>query len=136
MTLQLPGSVRRQIHGTIRTGARASRFVIAAFFVGIVVSFLGLACTGQVYLPTIQYMLRAGRSSALGQLAIYNVAFVIPLAIVFALSWAGIRSEAFLRFQKRHTATVKVLMGLFFLLLAAFMIFGEAWIPKMAMGTS
>ena len=64
MALKLPGGIRDRIHGTIRIGARATRFVVAAFAVGIVVSFLELACTGQVYLPTIQYMLRAGRGSA------------------------------------------------------------------------
>ncbi len=126
--------LRDRIHGTIRIGARATRFVVAAFAVGIVVSFLELACTGQVYLPTIQYMLRAGRGSAVGHLGIYNLAFIVPLLSVFALSWAGMRSEALVRFQKSHIASVKVLMGLLFLLLAAFLIFGNALIPHGPIG--
>ncbi|HEX8297092.1 MAG TPA: hypothetical protein VF593_12380, partial [Chthoniobacteraceae bacterium] len=131
MTLQLPGMLKERIRTTIRTGARATRFVAAAFGAGIVISLLELACTGQVYLPTILYMLRAGESGAVGHLLIYNVAFVLPLVVVFLLAWSGLRSEALVRFQQRHTAWVKVLTGVLFLLLAALLLFGSAWLPRL-----
>ncbi|MHA3772887.1 HEAT repeat domain-containing protein [Verrucomicrobiota bacterium sgz303538] len=126
MTLQLPGMLKEQIRSVVRTGTRSTRFVAAAFGAGIVISFLELACTGQVYLPTIQYMLRAGHTSAAGHLLIYNSAFVVPLIIVFLLAWTGLKSESLIRFQKKHTAAVKVLTGVLFLLLAAFLIFGSS----------
>ena len=125
MTLQLPGMLKDQIRGVIRTGAKATRFVVAAFAAGIVISFLELACTGQVYLPTIQYMLKAGHGSAVRHLAVYNTAFIIPLVIVFTLAFFGLRSDALIRFQKNHTSTVKVLTGLLFVALAVFLLFGR-----------
>ncbi len=131
MTLQLPGVLKAHIRGVIRTGAKATRFVIAAFAAGIVISLLELACTGQVYLPTIQYMLKAGHGSAVRHLAVYNIAFIIPLIVVFALAYFGLRSDALIRFQTRHTAKVKVLTGLLFVALAAFLLFGRelvAWL--------
>jgi HEAT repeat protein/cytochrome c biogenesis protein CcdA len=127
MTLQLPGQLKDQIRGVIRTGTRASRFVVAAFGAGVLISLLELACTGQVYLPTILYMLRSGDGSAVSHLLLYNVAFVLPLIIVFILAWTGLRSEALIRFQKDHTALVKVLTGVLFLLLTAFLLSVHQW---------
>jgi cytochrome c biogenesis protein CcdA len=127
MTLQLPGMLKERIRSTVRSGTRARRFVAAAFGAGIVISLLELACTGQVYLPTILYMLRRGESGAVAHLLLYNAAFVLPLIIVFILAWSGLRSEALVRFQQRHTSLVKVLTGLLFLLLAALLIFGSSW---------
>ncbi len=127
MTLQLPSSLKERIRYTIRTSSRSTRFVVAAFSAGIVVSLLELACTGQVYLPTIQYMIQGGRAGAMGYLLLYNLAFIIPLLIVFLLAWLGLRSEDLIRFQKRHTALVKVLTGVLFLCLTAFLLFGHDW---------
>lgn len=116
-SLQLPGFLKTRIHEVIRTGARHSRFVLAAFVSGVVISFLELACTGQVYAPTILYMLKAGRAAALFYLLLYNLAFVIPLVVVFLLAYAGIRSTALIQFQTRHAALVKFATAALFLLL-------------------
>ena len=124
MTLQLPANLKTQIRGVIRTGSKATHFVIAAFIVGIFISLLELACTGQVYLPTIQYMLKAGHGSAVRHLLVYNVAFILPLIVIFALAFFGLRSEALQAFQRRQTSVVKVLTGVLFLALAAFLLFG------------
>lgn len=134
MTLQLPGFLKERIRGVIRTGTRAPRFVIAAFVAGVVISLLELACTGQVYLPTILYMLRSGRSSAVGHLLVYNVAFIAPLIVVFVLAWTGLKSDALARFQRERTAQVKLLTGILFLLLAAFLLFGHLLLPQLALG--
>ena len=133
MTLQLPGMLKDQIRGVIRKGSKATRFVVAAFLAGLVISLLELACTGQVYLPTIQYMLKAGDGSAVRHLLVYNTAFIVPLVIVFTLAFFGLRSDALIAFQKKHTATVKVLTGILFVALAAFLLFGRelvAWIQN------
>lgn len=127
MTLQLPAFLKDRIRGAIRTGARSRRFVIAAFVVGVVVSFLELACTGQVYAPII-YQIQQGRADAFGMLVIYNLAFILPLVIIFLAAWAGLRSEALIRFQKKSTATIKILLALLFLALAIFMFFGTDWL--------
>ncbi|MEZ0386001.1 MAG: HEAT repeat domain-containing protein [Verrucomicrobium sp.] len=122
MTLQLPGFLKDRIRGVIRTGTRVNRFVLAAFGAGVVISVLELACTGQVYLPTIVYAMNTGTANARGFLLLYNLAFIMPLIIVFGLAWGGMQSDALVRFQHRHTAKVKyalaVLFGVLFLVLA------------------
>lgn len=105
-----------------REGARQRHFVVAAFVTGVVISFLELACTGQVYLPTIAYMMEQGRLSAVGWLLIYNPAFVLPLVIIFILSYFGLTSEALMVFQKKHTALVRLGTALLFLALFAVLV--------------
>jgi cytochrome c biogenesis protein CcdA/HEAT repeat protein len=117
MSLQLPTFLKDRIRGTIRTGARSRRFIAAAFASGVVVSLLELACTGQVYLPTIVFAMKSGETSAYGFLLLYNVAFVLPLLVVFVLAWRGMGSEALVRFQRERTALVKTALGLLFLAL-------------------
>jgi cytochrome c biogenesis protein CcdA/HEAT repeat protein len=124
MTLQLPGFLKDRIRGVIRTGVRARRFVIAAFFTGIAISFLELACTGQVYAPIV-YQIQQGKLDAVAMLILYNLAFIAPLIAIFLLAYGGLRSEALIALQKKHTFAVKIALGLLFVLLAAFILLGE-----------
>ena len=116
MTLQLPDALKTRIRRVIRTGAKSSHFVIAALISGVVISLLELACTGQIYAPII-YAIQQGSKSAIAYLVSYNFAFILPLIIIFALAYGGLRSDALIRFQKKHTAGVKFAMGTLFLLL-------------------
>lgn len=124
MTLQLPGLLKDRIRGVIRTGARARRFIIGAFLAGLAVSLLELACTGQVYAPII-YQIRQGELNAVNWLLLYNLAFIVPLVVVFLLAYGGLRSEALIAFQRRHTFTVKLALAALFLALAAFILLGD-----------
>ena len=123
MTLQLPSFLKDRIRSVIRTGARSRRFVVAAFVSGIVISVLELACTGQVYLPTIVYAMKSGAGRAVWFLLLYNVAFILPLSIVFILAWRGLKSDALVQFQQNHTASVKTALGWLFL----FLFFALLW---------
>jgi len=116
-TLQLPEFLKTRIRSVIRVQAKSTHFVLAAFASGIVISLLELACTGQVYLPTIVYMMKQGSLTAVGYLLLYNVAFVLPLIVIFVLAWLGMTSEALITWQKKHTAAVRFAMALLFLAL-------------------
>ena len=119
ITLQLPGILKDRIHGVIRKGARQTRFVVAAFVVGILISFLELACTGQVYLPTIHFMLKAGGHtlSAVTYLLVYNLAFILPLVVIFLLAMRGMTSTTLTRVLRERAALVKFLTALLFLII-------------------
>lgn len=124
MTLQLPGFLKDRIRGVIRTGARARRFVIGAFLAGIAISFLELACTGQVYAPII-YSIQQGRMDAVAWLLAYNLAFIVPLVAIFGLAFTGMTSNSLIAFQTKHTFLVKVSLGLVFVVLAWVIVFGQ-----------
>jgi HEAT repeat protein/cytochrome c biogenesis protein CcdA len=123
MTLQLPGFLKDRIRGVIRTGAKARRFVIAAFVAGIIISFLELACTGQVYAPII-YSIQQGNRDAIAWLLAYNLAFILPLVVIFILAFTGMSNKALINFQTKHTFGVKLALGLVFVALAVVILFG------------
>lgn len=126
MTLQLPGALKERIRTVIRTGTRARHFVIAAFLTGVAISFLELACTGQVYAPII-YSIQQGRLDAVAWLFAYNAAFIAPLIAIFALTFTGMSSKSLIAFQTRHTFAVKLALAAVFLALAAVILFGSKW---------
>jgi len=128
MTLQLPDFLKNRIRGAIRKRARARNYVIAAVITGIVISFLELACTGQVYAPII-YQIQQGRSDAMLYLLIYNIAFILPLVIIFILAYRGMTSDALVRFQKNHTAAVKYATAVLFFALTLIILFGDKILP-------
>ena len=123
MTLKLPLRLRRLINRVIREGAQTRAFVLVAFVTGFIVSLIELACTGQVYLPTIIFVLSVPElaSKAFLYLLLYCIMFIIPLIVVFVVSYLGTTSEQLSSLVGRHTATVKLLTGLLFVGLALWM---------------
>jgi cytochrome c biogenesis protein CcdA len=117
MTLNLPHRLRMQINATIRKTRKSHAFVAAAFVTGIIVSFLELACTGQVYLPTIILIMSDPglRVRATFFLFVYNVLFVVPLVVVFVLAYYGTGAKQFSDFLQQRASTVKLGMSLIFL---------------------
>ena len=92
------------------------RLFAAAFVVGIMVSVIEAVCTGQVYVPTLAYIMKdpALRAKALAYLLLYNLMFIVPLVAVFALSLAGCSSERFSGFFKRRLGAAKLLLAALF----------------------
>ena len=124
MLLQLPGALKRSIRGTVRRGVRMTWLLPAALGMGALISVLELACTGQVYAPTILYVLRSGvdRWRAAWLLLLYNLAFVLPLVAVFAAALFGVGSAKFTAWLQRHAATVKFATAALFAVMLALML--------------
>jgi cytochrome c biogenesis protein CcdA/thiol-disulfide isomerase/thioredoxin len=120
MSLNLPHVLRKRINAVIRQGRRTEAYVVGAFVTGLVVSFLELACTGEVYLPTIIFVTSVPelRVRAVLYLVLYNLLFVLPLIVVFILAYYGTTSKELTRFLQRNAATVKLGMVLLFASLA------------------
>jgi HEAT repeat protein/cytochrome c biogenesis protein CcdA/glutaredoxin len=126
MVLQLPGVLKARIHDAVRHSTRHRHFVAAAFVAGLVIAVLELACTGQVYAPTILYMLKTGqgRMGAVGYLALYNAAFIVPLLVVFVGAYGGLRSEHLTVWLGRRAALVKFATAILFAALFILFVFG------------
>lgn len=120
MSLKLPESLRKRINSTVREGRKSSSYYLSAFFVGLVVSILELACTGQIYLPVIISMstMPELRGRAVLFLVLYNLMFIVPLIVVFILAYFGTTSKQFTEFLKRNAAAVKIGMAVVFFSLA------------------
>jgi hypothetical protein len=126
MVLQLPGVLKTRIHDVVRHSARHRHFVAAAFAAGVVIAVLELACTGQVYAPTILYMLKTGqgRIGPVAYLALYNAAFIAPLLVVFAGACGGLHSSRLTLWLQQRAALVKFATAILFAALFFLFAFG------------
>ena len=125
MMLKLPEPLRKRINATIRQGNKSRSYIFSAFIVGILISFLELACTGQVYLPTIIFVssIPELRLQAILFLILYNLLFILPLVVIFVLVYFGTTSKDLTQFLKEKAATVKFAMGIVFVLLGGWLIY-------------
>jgi len=116
MVLQLSEGQRSKIRQVISKNVRLPHIVAGASVAAFLVAITELGCTGQVYLPTILYVLRLEelRVNALWFLGLYNLAFIIPLVAVFILSFFGPRSYRLVRFARENVVAAKVLLFLCF----------------------
>jgi cytochrome c biogenesis protein CcdA len=139
MTLRLPDRVKVLIHRVIgryyrKTGEepadRGARgvvwLVLSAISCGFLVSALEAVCTGQLYLPTIAFVLKTSsqKAQALFYLVMYNIMFTIPLLLIFILALLGVSSGRFAQFLRRNLVAVKALLAVVFLALGIMLFTG------------
>ncbi len=124
MMLKLPETLRKRINATIRKGRGTKNYVIGAFVAGLLVSLLELACTGQVYLPTIIFVssIPELRLQAILYLVIYNLLFILPLVVIFVLVYFGTTSKDLTKFLQERAALVKFLMAFVFIALGSWLL--------------
>jgi len=127
MKLQLSKFLKLKIYKHIRSKVRSPHLVVASLVLGFFVSAFELACTGQVYIPTIIYMLdiSAERVRAFAYLTLYNLAFIFPLVIIFIAVYFGLSEDSVKKYMQKNLALVKLGTALlFFGLGAAILFFG------------
>jgi cytochrome c biogenesis protein CcdA len=117
--LQLPQPIKRRLHRDIKSRSRSAALIASSLVLGFLVSIFELACTGQVYFPTLVYLHQVRREvGSFSYLLLYNFAFILPLLIVFALSYWGISSQRLSRWVQGSMKPVKLLLAGLFLGLA------------------
>jgi cytochrome c biogenesis protein CcdA len=128
MFLQLPKVIKERIHSVIgghyrrlKTGGGSPAktllgLMLSALITGFLVSLLEAVCTGQLYLPTIAFVIKSGSLSARAvfYLLLYNLMFILPLAAIFLFALFGATSNEFSKFLKKHLGSIKILMSLMF----------------------
>jgi hypothetical protein len=137
MVLQLPPKLKEGIHRIIglyyRKGkdiasqdkkSNILRLILSAFVVGCIVSLFEAICTGQVYLPTIVFVLKTTplKLRAFFYLLLYNLLFIFPLWMILLFALWGVTSQQFGKFAQRHIGVIKIMMMGLFLGLGFFLI--------------
>lgn len=123
ITMKLPTALQNRIHAVMRKGLSYKYLLPGAFFIGVLVTLLESVCTGQVYVPTLTLMAQDSGifSKWVLYLILYNVMFTVPLVIIVIAAYNGIKTFDLVNWSKRSLATAKILLGLFFILMAAFL---------------
>ena len=113
---QLPQNIKHKIHNILRNNNKSKVIILTTFISGVLVSLLEFFCTGQIYLPTINYMIINNISStkAISYLLFYNFFFVLPLIIIDIIVYftKTIINVSQLLVEKLHV--IKILTFLFF----------------------
>ena len=137
LVLQLPPKLKQRIHRIIglyyRKGKDESseqgkssvlRLIFSAFIVGCFISLFEAVCTGQVYLPTIVFVLKTTslKLKAFSYLLVYNLMFILPLWLILLFALWGVTSQQFSKLAQKHMGTIKILMVALFLGLGLFLI--------------
>jgi cytochrome c biogenesis protein CcdA len=120
--LQLPRFIKKRIHSVIREKMTKKNLFLAAVVSGFFVSVSEFICTGQIYLPTLIFVSRVPelRIKAILYLILYNLAFIVPLVIVFVATYKGMRSSVINKFWRDKVKFVKLGTCFFFLFLGLF----------------
>jgi cytochrome c biogenesis protein CcdA len=121
--LQLPDSVKKKMHGSIRAYSKSAALAGSTVVMGVLISIFELGCTGQIYFPTITYIIQTDKAaSGYLYLALYNLAFILPLAAVFIVVYFGITSKRITKVFQDKLGLIKILTGVLFLCFAALML--------------
>jgi len=130
LALKLPAFLQERMRARIRAFARNAAAIGAASFVlGVVIASMELACTGQVYIPIVTMVAEPQhRAAAAAYLVVYNLAFILPLVVVFLLVGLGLTSDRLVRFARRQVAAAKLGLTLLFVVLALVTLHNLGWL--------
>ncbi|HEY1405938.1 MAG TPA: hypothetical protein VF857_04955, partial [Spirochaetota bacterium] len=119
--LQLGDFFKKKIHSSIRKGTRKSTIIIPSAGIGFLIGLFEFPCTGQVYFPIIMVIrgMSGYRVQGILYLLLYNILFVLPLVVVFALVYWGLTSHELAKIMQKRMSLVKLLTAFFFFAIAA-----------------
>ncbi|MHC4874300.1 MAG: cytochrome c biogenesis CcdA family protein [Planctomycetota bacterium] len=120
---KLPKFLKQKTNHTIARGLHTEKWIAGGFSIGVIVSLLEFACTGQVYIPTILYMINTGTmvSRAYYLFTLYNFMFVLPLLIVLLLCIKGFEAKKLWDILKGRAALSKAVTSALFFFMAFIM---------------
>lgn len=120
VTLKLPQHIKARIHAFMDARLRVGSSLFSGLVTGAGVTLLESVCTGQGYIPVLMYMLKNDGSDLYlwSLLLLYNLLFVLPLAIVFVCFHRGMQIKALIHWSKRNLVVAKILLGFFFAAMA------------------
>jgi len=135
MALRLPAAVKARIQGVIADSYRKGEdpcperrslraHAVTAFSTGFLVSLLESVCTGQMYLPTIVFVLKTAefKAKAWFYLFLYNIMFILPLAAVLTVALFGVTSSRMASFVSRKIPVLKAAMAAVFFIMGFLLI--------------
>lgn len=104
------------------TGIKAS--LVATFGFGAIVTLVELPCTGAPYLAILTLMSQGGYGyiKALPLLLLYNLVFIVPLAVIIYLAYAGIRLKALESWRQEQRGIMRLVIGVALLAVAVWIL--------------
>lgn len=119
---QLPKYLKSTIYRLIQRKTNPKYLYISTFLISVIVSLIDFLCTGQIYLPTLTYLLSTDptRISLYGYLAIYNASFILPIIVVFHAVYFGKTTITTSLAITKKLPAIKILATVFYLSVASY----------------
>ena len=126
MLLKLSDNVKGKTRFVIRNNTGKIFLVSGIIFTAVSVSLLELGCTGQIYLPIITFIIQSTNNNlkAILFLILYNLAFIIPLLVIFLFFIFGVKQQKVGKFFEKKIVVIKILMGFVFFALGIIILLG------------
>jgi cytochrome c biogenesis protein CcdA len=108
----------------LRNSAFSKFALIVALGVGLLVGAVELACTGQIYFPTLTYMVQNtnyGITSILLLIA-YNIMFVLPLIVITIIAGCVKEPEKIKSAVMKRNWIIKLAANIFFVIMTIILI--------------
>ena len=97
----------------------------AAVVLGVLVSLFELPCTGGIYFAILNLLSNSMTfSEGVPWLALYNLIYVLPLAIILGVILAGVSAERANSWRLENRRGLRLILGLVMLLIGAMMLLG------------
>jgi len=126
LTLGLSLETHQRIHSKIRLFTQVGPWLLgpAALVLGAIVSGMELVCTGQILLPTLTAINADGVTNrSLFLLLLYNICFILPLAIITVLACCGVGAKALGIWARKHIFATKLVMAVIFTAITVIMLY-------------
>lgn len=113
---QLPDRIKFKLSSIMRSSVFSKAAIPAAFAVGFLIGVVELACTGQIYLPTLTYMITSNNETvrSITLLILYNIMFVLPLIIITVIAAVLQKPEEIKSAIMKKTHVIKAVAIIFF----------------------
>lgn len=132
-----PGAAERLKYYTGKFAAMVNKpgwlSLSMAAFLGVFVVLIELPCTGAPYLAVLGMLAAGEYARAIPLLLLYNLVFILPLLVIIGLAYVGRKLEQIKAWKEKRKRWMRLVMGLFLLALAWYMIY-SIWPLLMAYG--
>jgi cytochrome c biogenesis protein CcdA len=106
--LAIPASKKQMLERFIRTAS-----LPAAFMLGILAGLFGFSCTGGIYISILALLSKDFTlMSGLPYLLLYNLVFILPLALVVLLVAYGVSPERANTWRLEHRRILRLVVGI------------------------
>jgi cytochrome c biogenesis protein CcdA len=113
--LQLPNYLKDKIRVSIRENTKSGKVILSSIILGFLVSIFEFNCTGQVYLPTIVYLIKTTNSlHGYLWLVFYNIIFILPLIICALLIYFGLTHQKLVKQLEKSFLWLKLGLAIAF----------------------
>ena len=116
---QLPDKIKFKLANVLRNSVFSKFAILVAFFVGFLIGVVELACTGQIYFPTLTYMIQNTQYGFQGIMLLiaYNIMFVLPLIVITVIAGCVKEPEKIKTMIMKRNWIIKLCANIFFVIM-------------------